>query len=84
MVSKKTFMSDYEKKQFLENFHMNQTFILFLKMKKKKNLKLNYLKLQRYLVLLDEINFQNRNSFVKVIGGYKILVLFFHCIILKK
>ncbi len=64
---KASFLSDYEKKQFLENFHMEPN--IHIVFKDEERLKKFEAKLFKTSLisgfLLDEKNFQNRNSFIK-------------------
>ncbi|MDC3083289.1 RsmB/NOP family class I SAM-dependent RNA methyltransferase, partial [Pelagibacteraceae bacterium] len=64
---KTTFLSDYEKKQFLKNFHKEPDVHIVFKDKeklKKFDAKLFKTSLESGF-LLDKKNFQNRNSFIK-------------------
>ena len=63
---KSSFMSDYEKKQFLENFHKEPNIhIVFKDEEKLKRFDAKLIKTSMISgFLLDEKNFQNKNSFI--------------------
>ena len=64
---KTTFLSDFEKEQFLENFHKEPNIhIVFKDEKKLQKFEDKLLKTSKLSgFLLDEKNFQNRNSFIE-------------------